>query len=418
MFNESSIISVIGLGYVGLPTALVIANRGYTVIGVDTNAKVISQISRGQVPLFEPDLDLILKNTIKSYKFSVSLEPQPADVFIISVPTPFKKNKVPDLKYLRKAVNSIAPVISQNNLIILESTSPVGTTEKVRDWLARLRLDLNMPGTSNKPDIYIAHSPERVLPGKVFRELIENDRVIGGITPECTGKAIRFYNSFISGKCHATSAKTAELIKLSENAFRDTNIAFANEISIICESLNVDVWEVIELANMHPRVDILNPGPGVGGHCIAVDPWFIVDSAPRLTPLIQSARKVNNTKTKTIIKKIKANIRRENIKKIGFLGLSYKANIDDLRESPSLQIAETIANKFDGKVLVCEPNIKRLPESLKKNKNTTLVSLKKCLDGSDLLILLTDHTEFLDVPLNKFKGKKVIDTRGVWRFKE
>ena len=418
MFNESSIISVIGLGYVGLPTALVIANRGYTVIGVDTNAKVISQISRGQVPLFEPDLDLILKNTIKSYKFSVSLEPQPADVFIISVPTPFKKNKVPDLKYLRKAVNSIAPVISQNNLIILESTSPVGTTEKVRDWLARLRLDLNMPGTSNKPDIYIAHSPERVLPGKVFRELIENDRVIGGITPECTGKAIRFYNSFISGKCHATSAKTAELIKLSENAFRDTNIAFANEISIICESLNVDVWEVIELANMHPRVDILNPGPGVGGHCIAVDPWFIVDSAPRLTPLIQSARKVNNTKTKTIIKKIRANIRRENIKKIGFLGLSYKANIDDLRESPSLQIAETIANKFDGKVLVCEPNIKRLPERLKKNKNTTLVSLKKCLDGSDLLILLTDHTEFLDVPLNKFKGKKVIDTRGVWRFKE
>ena len=418
MLNESSIISVIGLGYVGLPTALIIANRGYTVIGVDTNAKVVNQINRGQVPLFEPDLDLILKNTIKSYKFSVYLEPQPADIFIISVPTPFKKNKIPDLKYLRKAVDSIAPIISQNNLIILESTSPVGTTEKVRDWLARSRLDLNMPGTSQKPDIYIAHSPERVLPGKIFSELIENDRVIGGITPQCTDKAIRFYNSFISGKCHATSAKTAELIKLSENAFRDTNIAFANEISMICESLDVDVWEVIELANMHPRVDILNPGPGVGGHCIAVDPWFIVDSAPHLTPLIQSARKVNSNKTKTIIKKIRAKIRRENIQNIGFLGLSYKANIDDLRESPSLQIAETISNKFDGKVFVCEPNIKRLPEGLKKNTNTTLVSLKKCIDRSDLLVLLTDHTGFLDVPSNNFKGKKVIDTRGVWRFKE
>jgi len=408
-------VSVIGLGYVGLPAAAAIANRGIDVIGVDTSDTTVAAISNGDTPIEEPDLDILVRSAVSSGRLTATHEPRPADVFVIAVPTPFNDKKSPDLSYLQAATESIAPVLEKGNLVILESTSPVGTTEKISSWLAALRGDLHFPnGPDGKPDIYIAHSPERVLPGRVLIELVDNDRVIGGITPSCSERAAEFYRLFVKGRIHVTDARTAELVKLTENAYRDTNIAFANEMSLVCEHLGINVWDVIQLANRHPRVEILKPGPGVGGHCIAVDPWFIVDSAPDHTPLLQTARNVNDRKPYTIVSKTLQLAADANAKTIACLGLAYKADIDDLRESPSVEIVKTLAGKFQGTLRVVEPHIDQLPGDLDVCGNVELVSLDAGLDQAGVVILLTDHREFAAVPDQIPADTPTLDTRGAW----
>ena len=415
MKNRIEKISVIGLGYVGLPTAAIIASYGVEVLGVDIDPTVVSSITEGKAPLVEPGLDKLVKSAVTSGKLQADTKPGPADIFIISVPTPFKNEKVPDLSFLTNAVKTLAPVISSGNQVIIESTSPIGTTEKMRDYLATIRPDLKMPGITLDPDINIAHSPERILPGNVLKELVQNDRVIGGITPNCAEKAASFYRLFVDGICHETNSQTAELVKLAENAYRDTNIAFANELSLLCDKHNINVWEMVKLANRHPRVNILQPGPGVGGHCIAVDPWFLVASAPSLTPLIQAARSVNNSKPHAIVEKILSCVENLKAQTISCLGLAYKANIDDLRESPAVEIVKKIADRFEGVIHVCEPNISSLPPNLFSLPSITLSPLKTCLSESEIIVLLTDHREFTEISAQSLESKSIIDTRGVWR---
>src|SRR5690554_1195975 len=294
-------ISMVGLGYIGLPTAAVIASRRKKVIGVDVNPTAVETINRGEVHIVEPELDIVVHSAVKEGYLRATLDPEPADAFLIAVPTPFKaedgKEHVPDLKYIESAAKAIAPVLEKGNLVILESTSPVGATERMAEWLAEACPDLVFPQAGGEAsDIRIAHCPERVLPGHVIRELVSNDRVIGGMTPKCSEAAAELYGLFVEGECVKTTARTAEMAKLTENSFRDVNIAFANELSLICDKLEIDVWELIELANRHPRVSILKPGPGVGGHCIAVDPWFIVSETPEQARLIRTAREVNDGK--------------------------------------------------------------------------------------------------------------------------
>ena len=342
MKREFERIAVIGLGYVGLPTAAVLASRGSRVIGVDKNEEAVRLINQGRVPIVEPELDTLVRGAVGSGKLSAVSKTEPADAFIIAVPTPFTEDYKPDLSYLEAAASELAPVLEPGNLVVLESTSPVGTTERLARWLARDRPDLTFPDEHpEKPDIHIAHSPERVLPGRILLELVENDRVIGGITPECAERARRLYALFIGGQCYLTDARTAELVKLAENAYRDTNIAFANELARVCEHLDMDVWRVLELANRHPRVDVLRPGPGVGGHCIAVDPWFIVDSAPEETPLIRAARTVNDERPGRVVAQVLRAAQEAHCSLIACLGLAYKADIDDLRESPAVEITAT-----------------------------------------------------------------------------
>ncbi|MEE2745806.1 MAG: UDP-N-acetyl-D-mannosamine dehydrogenase [Pseudomonadota bacterium] len=407
-------ISVIGLGYVGLPTAAVIASRGINVIGVDTNPNVVKQVNNGNTPLVEPDLEQLIRQSIKMGTLKAVSSPETADIYLISVPTPIKGKHSPDLSYLFDAINNITELIKSGDLIILESTSPIGTTEKIRDLLAERRTDLRLPGKDDKPDINIAYSPERVLPGRVLVELIDNDRVIGGVTPACSKKTQSFYKLFVNGPCHITDSRTAECVKLAENAFRDTNIAFANELAQVCDKNEISVWEMINLANRHPRVNILQPGPGVGGHCIAVDPWFLVDSAPDLTPLIQTARSINDGKPNIVVDKVAECVSQKSVSVIGFLGLAYKANIDDLRESPALEIVATLARQLGNQILVCEPNIDNLPSTLAGLENVRLSDLNECLDKSELLVLLTDHAEFFQIPPEKVEMKEIIDTRGVF----
>ena len=414
MSNHLSV-CVLGLGYVGLPTAAIIANRGIPVTGVDTRQTVVDTIANGETPIVEPGLDVLVKSAITSGYLKTELKPVPADVFILAVPTPFKDANVPDLSYLESAIASVAPVLSPGNLVILESTSPVGTTEKIAAWIASHRPNLASQNTPHEPKVYIAHSPERVLPGRVLIELVDNDRVIGGLTSYCAEKAAEFYKLFVQGTCHITSARTAELVKLAENAYRDTNIAFANEMSLVCEDLGVDVWEMRDLANRHPRVDILLPGPGVGGHCIAVDPWFIVDSARDSTPLLQAARHVNDFKPQRVTETILSEAKRGSARAICCLGLSYKADIDDLRESPSIDIVDMVSRRFDGPLFVVEPHIESLPQHLQASANLTLTGLRDGLEHSDIVVLLTDHKEFRNIPADALRGKRVIDTRGVWR---
>jgi len=325
-----SSVCVIGLGYVGLPTAAVLASRGLNVLGVDIDERAVALINEGKVHIIEPDLDILVNGAVATGKLRASTAPEPADAFIIAVPTPFTDGRVPDLSFIEAAVDSLAQVLKAGDLIIIESTSPVGTTEMVSEKLAAAHSDLAFPhAAGDDADIQIAHSPERVLPGKVLMELVRNDRVIGGISQRCAERAVQLYKVAVDGQCLTTTARTAELVKLTENAYRDVNIAFANEISLVCDELDIDVWETLELANHHPRVNILNPGPGVGGHCIAVDPWFIVHSAPDATPLIRSARQVNDGKPAAIADKIVAAAETFSQPVIAFLGLAYKANIDD-----------------------------------------------------------------------------------------
>ena len=409
-------ISVVGLGYIGLPTAAVLASRGVQVIGVDVSERVVSTLNAGNVHIVEPELDVLVRGIVNAGTFRAVTRPEPADAFLIAVPTPFSDGHKPDISYVEASVRSIAPVLQRGNLVILESTSPVGTTEKISHWLAKSRPDLAFPHqVGDAADIRIAHCPERVLPGHVLRELIENDRIIGGLSPLCTEKATELYRIFVEGKCLATDARTAEMSKLTENAFRDVNIAFANELSLICDRLNIDVWELIALANHHPRVNILQPGPGVGGHCIAVDPWFIVDSAPEEARLIRAAREVNDSKPHFVLGKIRAAAERFKSPVIACLGLAFKADIDDLRESPALEIVKDLAATFQGELLVVEPYIDTLPSGLAGLDNVKLVAVERALETANIVVLLVNHQPFAQVDRSLLAGKIIIDTRGQFR---
>lgn len=409
-------VSVIGLGYIGLPTAAVIASKGYDVVGVDVSKSVIDILNSGKVHIVEPDLDKLVHEVVRSKKFRASLTPEPADIFMLAVPTPFKEDYEADLSYVEAAAISIASVLKVGDLVILESTCPVGTTEKMEQWLSKHRPDLSFPfQIGSNSDVRIAHCPERVLPGNVITELVENDRIIGGLTEKCTQEAISFYKLFVRGACLPTNARTAEMAKLTENSFRDVNIAFANELSLICDRLKINVWDLIELANRHPRVNILQPGPGVGGHCIAVDPWFIVQSAPDLARLIQSARVVNDSKPEWVIKQVRLAAAQYKNPKIACLGLSFKADIDDLRESPSLGIAVKLAQEIDGEIYVVEPFISAMPPSLSKYSNVRFRDLDVAISEADIVVLLVNHQIFYKVDRNLLAKKTVIDTRGIWR---
>ena len=400
-------ISVIGLGYIGLPTAAIIASRKIRVIGIDVNERAVDMINQGQIHIVEPDLDLVVHDVVKEGYLRASTVVEPANAFIIAVPTPFIENSEtgdlePDLSYIEKASQAIAPALSKGNLIILESTSPVGATEQMASWLADLRPDLSFPQNSGEEaDIQVAHCPERVLPGQVMHELVHNDRVIGGMTEKCAEKAVALYKTFVTGSCLTTSVRTAEMAKLTENSFRDVNIAFANELSIICEKLDIDVWELIALSNRHPRVDILKPGPGVGGHCIAVDPWFVVSSSPKEARLIRTARNVNDDKPKWAIKQIVNAVsdfvaenphKKPNDVTVACYGLAFKPDIDDLRESPALYIVNCLSNELGCEIQVVEPNIETLP---KMPQNVRLVQNP----DADVHVFLVKHKEFKDVKL-------------------
>ena len=409
---------VLGLGYIGLPTASIFATRGKKVLGVDVVPRVVDTINRGEIHIEEPDLDVLVRAAVHSGNLCAGLKPEAAQIFIIAVPTPFKlassNRKVPDLAYVEAATRSIAPVVSSGNLVILESTSPVGTTELIRQWLldeiARIRPE---ELTSLQETLLFAHCPERILPGQMMKELIANDRIAGGLTLAAAEAARDLYQTFCIGEIVLTDARTAEMCKLTENASRDVGIAFANELSLICDRLGINVWELIKLANRHPRVNILKPGPGVGGHCIAVDPWFIVDAAPDLAQLIRTAREVNDSKPHYVIEKVKTYAARFSSPVIACLGLAFKANVDDLRESPALDIVrELLANKV-GRVIVVEPHISELPSIL--NGEVELMSLDSAVAAADVVVLLVDHHEFLKFNSPTLEGKVVIDTRGAWR---
>lgn len=413
MNNEFKKVSVIGLGYIGLPTAAVIASRDISVIGVDVNEDAIKTINSGNVHIVEPDLDIAVRSVVHSGNLRATTSPESADAFMVAVPTPFNENYEADLSYIKSAAEAIAPVLEKGNLVVLESTSPVGATEKLAEWLATARPDLSFPQQNNgNPDINVAHCPERVLPGHVLRELVENDRVIGGMSPKCSEQAVKLYKTFVMGECLVTNARTAEMAKLTENSFRDVNIAFANELSIICEKLNINVWELIKLANRHPRVNILNPGPGVGGHCIAVDPWFIVGSAPDEAKLIRQARLVNDGKPGFVKNKILAAADEFKKPVVACFGLAFKADIDDLRESPALDIALDLAQNKDLDVLIVEPNIDKLP-NIFEGTSARLVNIEQAFEEAKVMAILVDHKEFKAVEAKKWASKVVIDSRGI-----
>lgn len=415
MSTEFKRISVIGLGYIGLPTAAMFAARRREVVGVDVNKKAVDTINQGEIHIVEPELDMVVRAAVQEGFLRATVSPEPADAFLIAVPTPFKGDHEPDVSYIEAAASSIAPVLKKGDLIVLESTSPVGATEQMAVRLAVERSDLTFPQQAGEEaDVSIAHCPERVLPGQIMRELVENGRVIGGLTPRCAKRAEELYKIFVMGECVLTDVRTAEMCKLTENAFRDVNIAFANELSIICDKLEINVWELIRLANIHPRVNILQPGPGVGGHCIAVDPWFIVSSAPEQAKLIHAARQVNDGKPDWVMGKVRDAIASAGMKEatVACLGLSFKANIDDLRESPAVKIAEDLASCAGVKVLAVEPNIYALPEKLLE-KGIRLSALDEVKEQADIILLLVDHKEFGALKVADFPGKDVIDTKGV-----
>ena len=414
---QFSKISVIGLGYIGLPTAAMFASRKIEVVGVDVNVEAVDTINRGEIHIIEPDLDIAVHAAVTEGYLRATTIPEPAQAFLIAVPTPFMGDgHEPDLRYIEAAAAAIAPVLEAGNLVVLESTSPVGATEQMAAWLATARPDLTFPQTHGEAsDIRVAHCPERVLPGKVMQELISNDRVIGGMSAACSSLSMTLYKSFVQGDCVITNARTAEMAKLTENSFRDVNIAFANELSVICHDLDINVWELIALANRHPRVNVLQPGAGVGGHCIAVDPWFIVSSAPNKARLIAMARRVNDDKPEWVIARVReaigtaltadpsktaADIR------VAFYGLAFKPDIDDLRESPAVHIVQKMIETLPGPVSVVEPNIKALPDRM---GNAALTPLADVI--ADVHVLLVDHTQFKQAV--KPDGL-IVDTRGVW----
>ena len=407
-------VSVIGLGYIGLPTAAIIARAGCKVLGVDVAQDVVDTINRGEIHIEEVDLDGLVQGVVARGLLSASTEVKPADVFVLAVPTPFRKDRSPDISYVLAAGRAIAPVLKPGDVIVLESTSPVGTTEQLRDLIAQLRPDLKVPGLSREtPDISIAYCPERVLPGRILEELTNNDRSIGGITPRCARKALAFYKRFVRGACVTTDARSAEMTKLVENAYRDVNIAFANELSIISDRMGLDVWEVIRLANRHPRVNILQPGPGVGGHCIAVDPWFLVHGAPEHSRLIRTAREVNLAKTAHVIGAAEMLVSQHPGARVACLGLAFKPNIDDFRESPAVEVAAALARRFGKQIRIVEPYARGLPAEF-AGSGAELTDLDSALAECELLIVLVDHDLFKSIPLDERADKIVYDTRGLW----
>lgn len=409
-------ICIIGLGYIGLPTAAVFASRGLQVIGVDVNPSIVETVNAGNVHIEEPDLDIVVRSVVVSGNLRAALQPEPADAFIVAVPTPFRDGHKPDMSFIKSAADSLAPVLRKGNLVILESTSPVGATEQLGTWLAERRPDLKFPQSGlMDADIHLAHCPERVLPGKVLTELVENDRVIGGTTKKSVELATALYKTFVKGECVPTDIRTAELAKLTENAFRDVNIAFANELSLICDHLGIDVWELISLANRHPRVNILQPGPGVGGHCIAVDPWFIVDSAPKQARLIHAARTVNDSKPAFVVEKVRAASSRLQQPVVACLGLAFKPDIDDLRESPAVEVVRHIAGAAGTQVLAVEPHVQTLPDELRSLPNVRLASADEAIGRASIIVLLVDHSAFRGIDRSLLAGKSLIDTRGFWR---
>lgn len=398
--NKYNKICVIGLGYIGLPTASLLGTKGFQVHGVDVSSHVVETINQGKIHIVEPDLDIMVKSAVNAGNLKAGLEPVEADVFIIAVPTPFKNDHEPDLSYVEAATRMISPYVKPGNLVILESTSPVGTTDEV---VARI---LKENGHDNEKDIFVAHCPERVLPGRILIELVENDRIVGGINPLATQKAVDFYKTFVRGEVLSTDSRTAEMAKLTENSSRDVSIAFANELSLICDEEGINVWELISLANRHPRVNILNPGPGVGGHCIAVDPWFIVARSPEHSKLIRTAREVNDSKPQWVINKVKSRAEKFKRPVIGCLGLAFKADVDDLRESPAVDIVRQLINEDIGEILISEPN-------LMEHNEFHLSSCEEVIARSDIIVLLVDHKEFKGIKTLDLNEKVLIDTRGI-----
>ncbi len=410
-------IAVVGLGYIGLPTAAVFADNGVEVIGVDVNARVVETINAGRPHFGEPNLDALVRRVVESGKLSATLAMQPADAFVIAVPTPLRghgESAAPDIGFVEEAARAVAPVLAAGNLVILESTSPVGTTERMAAIMAELRPDLSFPQQRGElADVQVAHCPERVLPGRILEEVVNNARVIGGMTRKCAQRALTLYKIVVRGECRVTNARTAELAKLTENAYRDVNIAFANELSLICDRLRINVWDLIGLANLHPRVNILSPGPGVGGHCIAVDPWFIVATNPEEAKLIRAARLINDAKPGHVVEKVRERAAALKHPVIACLGLSYKKDVDDLRESPAVEIVHRLADAQVGELLVVEPHIGRLPPEL-GDRGLTLHDFDQALERANLVLLLVDHMSFLQVDRDVLKDKFVIDTRGAW----
>jgi UDP-N-acetyl-D-mannosaminuronic acid dehydrogenase len=406
-------VCVLGLGYIGLPTAAILAASGCHVLGVRRDAKMIDQLNRGETGIFEPGLAEIVRNAVAAGRLSADNRPGEADVFIIAVPTPFTDGHRPDLSFVKAATEAVSSYLKPGDLVILESTSPVRTTEKVRDNLVKLRPDLLGEGEDK---IYIAYSPERVLPGRILEELINNDRIIGGIDEEAATRAADFYRIFVRGNIRETNARTAELCKLVENAFRDVNIAFANEVAYVAEEYEVDPWQLIEYANLHPRVNILQPGPGVGGHCIAVDPWFLVTDLPDHTEVMRAARAVNDSRPNHVATQVADAVRDIDNPTIVCLGLSFKPDIDDLRESPAVEVLTRLAEKNIGQILCVEPFVRHLPAELNEYDNVQLIEdVTEAIRQGDVVALLVHHTAFKSIPRDLLRNKKIIDTRGFFR---
>lgn len=407
-------IAVIGLGYIGLPTATILATHGHEVIGVDVNQSTVDAVNHGEVPFVEPDLEYAVAGAVSHGRLSAAKETPAADVYIVAVPTPFNDDYTPDLSYIEAAARGIAPQLKGGELVILESTSPPKTTQHMADQIIDARPDLTLePGTPQT--IHIAHCPERVLPGRVMVEMVTNDRIVGGLTKVAAERARDLYKTFCQGDIHTTDAVTAEMAKLVENSYRDVNIAFANELSMISDRLNIDVWELISLANHHPRVNILQPGPGVGGHCIAVDPWFIVSSAPKESKLIRQARETNDSKPGYVIAQVKEAAKGISAPKIAALGLAFKADIDDLRESPARKIVARLAATIpDAQISAVEPHVEALPPELAAIGSVRLAQLDEAIAEADIVLVLVDHEDFKRFDVSVLRGKKVVDTRGVW----
>ena len=408
-------VCVVGLGYIGLPTAAFIASKGVKVTGVDVNPTFVESINRGEVPFFEPGFEELLKRVVDEGYLKAQAEQIQADAYIVCVPTPFREDYKVDTKYINAAAEAMAPHLRPGALVVLESTSPPGTTEAMAKHIIELRPDLSLD-ENDENAIFVAHCPERVLPGQIMEEMENNDRVIGGLTPRGTQMACDLYGTFCTAELLQTNATTAEMAKLTENSFRDVNIAFANELSLISDRLGIDVWELIELANHHPRVNILQPGPGVGGHCIAVDPWFIVSSVPEEARIIKMARDVNDGKPEWVIKKVKEALDGKPDAVVAALGIAFKNDIDDLRESPSLNIVKQLGQENPQlDIRVVEPNVNALPDSLAAIPNVSQQDLDTAIAEADLILLLVNHKEFVALDTTKLQGKTVIDTKGIWR---
>lgn len=410
-------VAVVGLGYIGLPTAAALATRGVSVVGIDVDADVVEQVGRGEVPFAEPDLTVAVSGAVAMGRLHATKEMPEADAYIVAVPTPFTDGHRADLSYVRAATESIAPQLrGAGEVVILESTSPPGTTRRMSEWLAKLRPDLHFPHVADAtPNVHVAHCPERVLPGRTMIEIVTNDRVIGGITTACAERAAQLYRVFCQGDLLLTDADSAEMAKLVENAHRDVNIAFANELSLICERLGLDVWEIRRMANHHPRVKILRPGPGVGGHCIAVDPWFVIEAAPQEARLMRMAREINDRKPLHVAEQIVATARRFREPRIACLGLTFKADVEDVRESPAVDIVGNIATALpDVAIDVVEPHVHVLPGKLATFANITLRPADEALEHADIVVLLVDHDAFRTVKKSRLAGRVVYDTRGFW----